>query len=89
MRLGRVHGAARLEAACLRAERLRSYRYRTVEHILINQQDRLPLEDPGAARPALTHENLRGATYYEEAYADAPHDRETPRVTPDGDGHGV
>jgi transposase len=89
MRLGRVHGADRLEAACHRAERLRSYRYRTVEHILITQQDRLPLEDPAPARPTLTHENLRGATYDEEAYADAPHDRETPRVTPDGDGHGV
>ncbi len=89
MRLGRVHGADRLEAACHRAERLRSYRYRTVEHILINQQDRLPLEEPAPARPALTHENLRGATYYEEAYADAPHDRETPRAAPDGDGRGV
>ena len=53
MRLGRVHGAARLEAACLRAERLRSYRYRTVEHILTNQQDRLPLDDAAPARPAL------------------------------------
>ncbi len=89
MRLGRMHGAARLEAACLRAERLGSYRYRTVEHVLIHQQDRLPLEEPAPARPALTHENLRGATYYEEAHADAPHDRETPRLAPDGDGHGV
>lgn len=89
MRLGRLHGADRLEAACHRAERLRSYRYRTVEHILIHQQDRLPLEEPAPARPALTHENLRGATYYEEAYADAPHDREAPCPTPDGDGHGV
>ena len=62
MRLGRLHGADRLEAACARAERLRSYRFRTVEHILINQQDRLPLEDPAPARPALSHENLRGAT---------------------------
>jgi hypothetical protein len=89
MRLGRVHGADRLEAACDRAERLRSYRFRTVEHILINQQDRLPLEAPAPARPALTHENLRGATYYEEAYADAPDDRETPHPTPEGDGRGV
>jgi len=74
MRLGRVHGADRLDAACHRAERLGSYRYRTVEHILLNRQDRLPLEEPAPARPALTHENLRGATYYEEAYADASHD---------------
>jgi len=89
MRLGRIHGAGRLEAACHRAERLRSYRYRTVEHILINQQDRLPLEESAPARPALTHENLRGATYYEEAYADAPDDRQAPCLAPDGDGHGV
>jgi transposase len=89
MRLGRIHGLDRLDAACARAERLRSYRYRTVEHILIHQQDRLPLDEPAPARPALTHENLRGATYYEEAYADASDDRETPRATPDGDGHGV
>jgi len=77
MRLGKVHGADRLEAACLRAERLRSYRYRTVEHILVHQQDRLPLDAPGPARPALTHENLRGATYYadqEGCDADVPHD---------------
>jgi transposase len=73
MRLGRAHGADRLEAACARAERLRSYRFRTVEHILKSQQDRLPLDEP-PARPPLTHENVRGATYYEEMYADPPHD---------------
>ena len=73
MRLGRDHGADRLEAACARAERLRSYRFRTVEHILKAQQDRLPLDEP-PARPPLAHENLRGATYYEETYADPPHD---------------
>ena len=89
MRLGRVHGMDRLDAACARAERLRSYRFRTVEHILTNQQDRLPLDEPAPARPALTHENLRGAAYYEEAYADASDDREAPRPAPDGDGHGV
>ena len=89
MRLGRVHGADRLDAACARAAQLRSYRYRTVEHILIHQQDRLPLDAPAPARPALAHENLRGATYYEEAYADPADDREAPRVAPDGDGGGV
>jgi transposase len=73
MRLGREHGADRLEAACDRAERLRSYRFRTVEHILRSQQDRLPLDEQ-PARPPLAHENVRGATYYEEVYADPPHD---------------
>jgi transposase len=86
MRLGRVHGADRLEAACHRAERLQSYRYRTVEHILINQQDRLPFDEP-PARPALVHENLRGAPYYEEVYAHASDDRETPGLASPRDGH--
>jgi len=74
MRLGRRYGAERLEAACQRAEHLRSYRYRTVEHILQHQQDRLPLDAPPAARPLVTHDNLRGAAYYEELHADASHD---------------
>ena len=89
MRLGRVHGAVRLDAACARAERLRSYSYRTVEHILKHQQDRLPLDEPALARPALMHENVRGAAYYEEVYADAPDDRETPCLAPAGDGDGL
>ena len=76
MRLGRAHGPDRLEAACGRAEGLRSYRYRTVEHILTHHQDRLPLGDVGPARPPLTHENLRGAAYYaeQEPHADPSHD---------------
>src|SRR5216683_2733019 len=72
MRLGRAHGGDRLDAACARAERLRSYRFRTVEHILTNQQDRLPLDEAAPARPAVAHENVRGAAYYaeqEETYA--------------------
>jgi hypothetical protein len=79
MRLGRLHGAARLEAACLRAERLRSYRYRTVAHILTNQQDRLPLDDAAPARPAVAHENVRGAAYYAEPEEET-HAGETARV---------
>jgi transposase len=91
MRLGRVHGPDRLEAACARAERLRSYRYRTVEHILRHQQDRLPLEEPTPPRAALPHQNVRGATYYgaQETHADAPDDREAPGLTPACDGHGI
>jgi transposase len=89
MRLGRVHGHARLDAACARAERLRSYSYRTVERILTHQQDRLPLDEPAPARPVITHENVRGAAYYEELYADAPDDRETPRPPLARDGDGV
>jgi hypothetical protein len=74
MRLGHDYGGDRLEAACARADRLRSYRYRTVATILRHHQDRLPLEEPPPPRPALHHDNLRGATYYEEVYADASDD---------------
>jgi len=65
MRLGRHYGPARLEAASARAERLRSYSYRTVKNILASAQDRLPLEDePPAPDPTPTHGNIRGADYY-------------------------
>ena len=42
----------------------------------MHQQDRLPLDDPPPARPALTHENVRGAAFYaeQETYADPSHD---------------
>jgi hypothetical protein len=65
MRLGRHHGDERLEAACARAERLRSYSYRTVKNILASAQERLPLEDEQAApAPTPSHRNIRGPHYY-------------------------
>lgn len=65
MRLGRHYGAERLEAACTRAEFLRSYSYRTVKNILAAAQDRLPFEaEPAALPPTPSHENIRGAHYY-------------------------
>jgi hypothetical protein len=65
MRLGRRYGAERLEAACNRAERLRSYSYRTVKNILASAQDRLPFEDePSGHAPTPRHSNIRGADSY-------------------------
>jgi transposase len=65
MRLGRHYGDERLEAASARAERLRSYSYRTVKNILASAQDRLPFEDePPAPDPTPSHGNIRGADYY-------------------------
>jgi transposase len=64
MRLGKRYGAGRLEAACERAEHLRSYSYRTVKNILASSQDRLPLaEEPHEASTA-AHDNIRGGSYY-------------------------
>jgi len=65
MRLGRLYGAERLEAACNRAERLHSYSYRTVKNILTSSQDRLPFEDDSHTDVATPlHTNIRGAQYY-------------------------
>ncbi|HEY3380424.1 MAG TPA: IS21 family transposase [Vicinamibacterales bacterium] len=65
LRLGERHDADRLEAACLRAEHLRSYSYRTVDNILRHGQDRVPLPDAEEARRVLPfHSNIRGAAYY-------------------------
>lgn len=68
MRLGRKHSPERLEAACDRALALRSPAYRTVESILRNGTDRLPLPGAPDTEPAqLTlprHDNIRGPDYY-------------------------
>ncbi len=65
MRLGRRWGNERLEAACVRAEALSSYTYRTVKNILSAGLDRVVLEADGEAKPREEHENIRGADYYE------------------------
>jgi transposase len=68
MRLGKRYGPGRLEAACERAEHLRSYSYRTVKNILASSQDRLPFEDETPDAPTTrTHDNIRGAEYYRGA----------------------
>jgi transposase len=67
MRLGRHYGDVRLEAACERAEHLRSYSYRTVKNILASAQDRLVFDDEPSITATSTHDNIRGASYYAAA----------------------
>jgi transposase len=69
MRLGRRYGTERLDAACHRAEHLRSYSYRTVKNILSSAQDRLPFDEkePRSIPPTPVHANIRGASYYAAA----------------------
>jgi len=65
LRLGKRYGSERLEAAAARAERLRSYSYRTIKNILSSGADRLPLEaEPSPPKPTPHHANIRGADYY-------------------------
>jgi transposase len=72
MRLGREHGADRLEAACHRAGQLRAYSYRTIKNILQSGMDRLPLEEEttGSTLVAPVHGNIRGAAYYDDQKED-------------------
>lgn len=65
LRLAKVYGPERLEAACLRAEKLGSSRYRTVKNILAAGLDRQLFEEDRPEVPRLpVHDNIRGAAFY-------------------------
>jgi hypothetical protein len=71
MRLGKKYGTQRLEAACERAEHLRSFSFRTVKNILASAQDRLRFEDESNDNDVTSqHDNIRGADYYAAAQED-------------------
>jgi len=66
MRIGKRYSPERLEAACSRALTIKAYSYKSVESILKNGLDQLPL--PFTAQdehlPPHTHPNIRGNDYY-------------------------
>ncbi|MFC7462280.1 IS21 family transposase, partial [Hydrogenophaga defluvii] len=65
MRLGREYGAERLEAACARAQSIRSPSYKSIASILSCGLDQRPLEAPIPMQASLPlHENVRGPGYY-------------------------
>ncbi len=65
MRLAQRHGAARVEAASARAERLRALSYKTVKNILGAGVEALPFDEPSEVTLTLpVHDNIRGAGYY-------------------------
>lgn len=66
MRLGKEYGPERLEAACARALALNAVSYRSVESILKKDLDKRPLPEKTPPAPALDHDNIRGAGYYEK-----------------------
>ncbi len=65
IRLGETYGNDRLEAACKRALAIHSASYKSVDEILKQGLDKLPLPKPSASTPAIEHENVRGADYYD------------------------
>src|SRR5260370_13120770 len=75
LRLAKPYQAERMEAAARRALWARAYNCQSMESILKNQLDRLPpIVDP-PVQPAVDHDNIRGADYF-----DSPPDAEPPVV---------
>jgi transposase len=72
LRLAKTYPAERMEAAARRALRARAYTFQSLESILKNQLDRLPLPDDPPVQPAVEHDNLRGADYFDPAPEAAP-----------------
>ena len=65
LRLAKTYPVERMEAACQRALRARAYNFQSVASILKNQLDRLPLPGDPPVPPAVEHDNIRGADYFD------------------------
>lgn len=63
MRLGKQYSFDRLEMACERAINIKSFSYKSVESILKQGLDKVPLHEDEAAVP-VSHGNIRGKDYY-------------------------
>jgi transposase len=75
LRLAKNYPVERMEAAARRALRARAYNFRSMDSILKNQLDRLPLPDDPPVQPAVDHDNIRGADYF-----DSPPEAEPPVI---------
>lgn len=67
--LSRRYGAERLERACERALLLGARTRRSVDSILKQEVDRLPVAEEEAPRELPAHENVRGPAYYTDTEA--------------------
>jgi transposase len=65
IRLAAKHSPERMEAACERGLVTGAIGYRHIKSILQNGLDRQPFTAKEPPRPAHTHENLRGAEYFQ------------------------
>ncbi len=62
--LGKKYGNERLVKACQRAESYGNYSYMTIKKILINNYDKLPMNNQQEQKQIPFHDNIRGANYY-------------------------
>ena len=65
LRLAKIYPAERMEAAARRALRARAYNSQSMDSILKNQLDRVPLTGDPPVPPAVDHDNIRGADYFD------------------------
>jgi transposase len=65
LRLAKTYPPERMEAAARRCLRARAYNFQSMDSILKNQLDRLPLPGDPPARSAVDHDNIRGAGYFD------------------------
>ena len=75
LRLAKTYPAERMEAAARRCLRARAYNCPSMDSILKNQLDRLPLPGDPPVSPAVNHENICGADYF-----DSPPEAEPPVI---------
>jgi transposase len=72
LRLAKTYPVERMEAAARRALRARAYNFQSMDSILKNQLDRLPLPSDPPVQPAAEHDNIRGADYFDVPPEDDP-----------------
>jgi transposase len=76
LRLAKSYPAERMEAAARRCLRVRAYNYQSMDSILKNRLDQRPLPGDSPAQPAVDHDNIRGADYF-----DSPPEADPPAIT--------
>ena len=64
LRMAKLYGNARLDAACRRATAMNAVSYRSVESILKHRLDELPLPADTQQQLPIFHDNVRGPDYY-------------------------
>jgi len=75
LRLAKTYPVERMEAAARRCLRARAYNFASMDSILKNQLDRLPLPGDPPSPPVVEHDNIRGAGYF-----DSPPEAEPPVI---------
>jgi transposase len=65
LRLAKMYPVERMEAAAQRCLRARAYNFQSMDSILKNQLDRLPLAGDPPSGPVVDHDNIRGADYFD------------------------